>query len=137
MEGTSNTKLEVKGIFVLSICERKYLFKYKGGLMNHRNFTEIDEEFICDNCGKKVQKLGYSCRNHCPFCLHSKHVDKNPGDRQEMCHGDLEPIGLEIDGKKGYVIIFKCKKCGVIRRNKAARDDNMDLIIDLSVNFEL
>ena len=36
--------------------------------------------------------------------LHSKHVDKNPGDRQETCHGDLEPVSLEIDGKKGYVI---------------------------------
>ena len=100
--------------------------------MEYRNFTEIDEEFICDNCGKKVPKLGYSCRNHCPNCLHSKHVDKNPGDRQEECHGDLEPIGLEIDSKKGYVIIFKCKKCGAIRKNKSAKDDNMDLIIKLS-----
>ncbi|MCI8411310.1 MAG: RNHCP domain-containing protein [Clostridia bacterium] len=95
-------------------------------------FTEIDEEFICHNCGKEVTKLGYSCRNHCPYCLHSKHVDKNPGDRLEECHGDLEPVGLEIDGKKGYVIIFRCKKCGAIRKNKAAKDDNMDLIIDLS-----
>jgi hypothetical protein len=57
-----------------------------------------------------------------------------PGDRQESCHGDLEPIGIEIDSKKGYVIIFKCKKCGAIRKNKAAEDDDMDLIIKLSVN---
>ena len=35
--------------------------------------------------------------------------------------------------KKGYIIIFKCKKCGAIRKNKAAEDDNMDLIIELSV----
>ena len=59
-------------------------------------------------------------------------MDKNPGDRLETCHGDLEPIGLEISGKKGYVIVFKCKKCGAIRKNKAAKDDNMDLIIKLS-----
>ena len=95
-------------------------------------FTKMDEEFICENCGKKVKKLGYSCRNHCNYCLHSKHVDKNPGDRSETCHGILEPIGIEISGKKGYVIIFKCKKCGAIRKNKVAEDDNMDLIIDLS-----
>ena len=95
-------------------------------------FTEIDESFICENCRKKVEKLGYSCRNHCPYCLHSKHVDVNPGDRQETCHGSLEPIGLEIDSKKGYVIVFKCKKCGSIRKNKAAKDDNMDEIIKLS-----
>ena len=100
--------------------------------MENRNFVKKHEKFTCDNCGKKVQKLGYSCRNHCPYCLHSKHVDIKPGDRAETCHGDLEPIGLEIDSKKGNVIIFKCKKCGAIRRNKAAKDDNMDLIIKLS-----
>ena len=46
----------------------------------------------------------------------------------------LEPIGIESNSKKGYVIIFKCKKCGAIRKNKMAEDDNMDLIISLSVN---
>ena len=97
-----------------------------------RRFTKIDEEFICDNCGKTVPKLKYTCRNHCNNCLHSKHVDINPGDREEKCCGDLEPVSVEIDSKKGYVIIFKCKKCGIIRRNKAAEDDNMDLIIELS-----
>ena len=97
-----------------------------------KKFTEIDEEFICENCGKTVPVLGYSCRNHCPYCLHSKHVDVNPGDRAEKCHGTLEPIQVELDSKKGYVIIFKCKQCGAIRRNKAAKDDEMDLIIQLT-----
>lgn len=100
--------------------------------MENRVFTARDEEFICEHCGKKVSKLGYSSRNHCPYCLHSKHVDINPGDRLESCHGDLEPVGLEINAKKGYVIIFKCRKCGAIRKNKAAKDDNMDLLIELS-----
>ena len=59
-------------------------------------------------------------------------MDIYPGDRKETCHGDLEPVALEMDSKKGYVIIFKCKKCGQIRKNKAAKDDNMDLIIKLS-----
>ncbi len=99
-----------------------------------KRFTEIDEEFICHHCGKHVSALGYSCRNHCPYCLHSKHVDINPGDRQEECHGDLVPIAVELDSKKGYVIVFRCKKCGAIRRNKAANDDNIDLIIKLTVN---
>ena len=97
-----------------------------------KRFTKIDEEFICENCGNKVQKLGYTCRNHCPICLYSKHVDVNPGDRAENCHGSSKPISVEIDSKKGYVIIFKCEKCGKIRRNRAADDDNMDLIIKLS-----
>ena len=98
------------------------------------NFTEIDEEFICENCGKKVPKLNYTCRDHCPSCLYAKHVDINPGDRAETCHGMLEPIGIENNPKKGYVIIYKCKKCGAIRKNIAAKDDNMALIIKLSSN---
>ena len=101
-------------------------------MLEKSKFTKIDEEFICENCGKKVPKLGYTSRNHCPYCLHSKHVDKNPGDREEECHGILEPVSLEINNKKGYVIVFRCKKCGAIRKNKAAKDDNMDLIIKLS-----
>lgn len=97
-----------------------------------RKFTKIDEEFICENCGKKVEKLGYTCRDHCPSCLHSKHVDINPGDRAETCHGDLVPISVELSSKKGYVIVYKCEKCRAIRKNKAADDDNMKLIIELS-----
>ena len=114
------------------------LFTRKGShMLENSKFTKIDEEFICENCGKKVPKLGYTCRNHCPHCLHSKHLDINPGDRAEDCHGILEPIGLETSSKKGYVIVFKCKKCGAVRKNKAAEDDNMDLIIDLSAREAL
>ena len=97
-----------------------------------KKFTKIDEEFICNNCGNKVEKLGYTSRDHCPTCLYSKHVDINPGDRLETCHGDLVPVSVELNPKKGYVIIYRCKKCGKIRKNKAAKDDNMNLIIKLS-----
>ena len=115
-------------------------------MLKDSKFTEIDEEFICEHCGKLVPKLEYSCRNHCPYCLYSKHVDINPGDRAEeckgdlvpvgaeKCHGSLKPIGIELNSKKGYVIIFRCEKCGAIRKNKAAKDDNMELIIKLSSN---
>ena len=41
-----------------------------------------------------------------------------------------------LSSKKGYVIIFKCQKCGMTRRNKVADDDDMDKIIELSVNNE-
>ena len=55
--------------------------------MNNKKFTMIDESFICENCHKKVNPLGYTARDHCPYCLYSKHVDINPGDRKESCHG--------------------------------------------------
>ena len=100
--------------------------------MDKGRFTMIDEEFQCEVCGELVKPLGYTARDHCPICLSSKHLDINPGDRAEECHGILEPIGVEINNKKGYIILFKCKKCGAVRKNKAAIDDNMDLIIKLT-----
>ena len=93
------------------------------------NFTEIDEEFICEHCGKKVEKLNYSCRDHCSHCLYAKHVDINPGDRSEDCKGLLEPVGMMPDSKKGYVIIFKCKKCG----NKIKSSEKVPVKIERSL----
>lgn len=88
--------------------------------MEKKIFTKNDNGFICKNCGFDVQPLGYSSRNHCPNCLHSLHVDINPGDRANECGGIMEPITAEVDSKKGYVIIHKCKKCGAISRNRSA-----------------
>lgn len=104
--------------------------------MENKKFVKKDENFKCENCGKNVKKLGYTSRDHCPYCLYSKHVDINPGDRAEMCHGKLRPVGLEISNKKGYIIIFKCEKCGRIRRNKSAQDDDMNELIKLSAKHE-
>ncbi len=93
-----------------------------------------DNAFVCHNCGKQVEKLGYTSRDHCPYCLHSLHVDNVPGDRANECHGDLVPIAVETNAKKGYIIIYKCAKCGEIKKNKAAEDDNFDTILDIAKN---
>ena len=91
----------------------------------------IDEDFICEKCGNKVKKLEYSARDHCPFCLYSKHVDINPGDRENDCKGLMEPIGVE-KYKDTYKIIYKCTKCKKTHKNIAARDDDYNKIIEIS-----
>ena len=96
-----------------------------------KKFNMIDEEFICENCNKRVNKLKYSARDHCPFCLYSKHLDINPGDRLNECKGLMKPIGIE-KFKDSFKIIYKCNKCGQIHKNKAATDDSSNIIIDLS-----
>ncbi len=97
-----------------------------------KKFNMIDEEFICLNCGNKVKKLEYSARDHCPNCLYSLHVDNNPGDRLNKCLGMLKPVGIE-KSKKGYKIVYKCLKCGEIKKNIQANDDNINEIIRISV----
>ena len=98
-----------------------------------KKFTMRDENFICENCGKMVEKLNYTARDHCPYCLYSKHVDINPGDRLNTCLGLLKPVGIE-KFKKSYKIIYRCLRCGMIHKNIMANDDNMDIIIELSKN---
>ena len=97
-----------------------------------KRFNMIDESFTCENCGKTIEPLVYSARDHCPYCLFSKHVDILPGDRANECHGLLEPIKIE-KFKNTYKIIYKCTSCNKIHKNIIANDDNYDLIVKLSV----
>ena len=100
-----------------------------------KNFTKNDSGFVCANCGKSVTPLGYTSRNHCPHCLYSLHVDNLPGDRQNTCKGLQKPINIETSGKKGYVIVYKCTKCGKITRNKSANDDNFDTMLKIQKDY--
>jgi DNA-directed RNA polymerase subunit RPC12/RpoP len=91
-------------------------------------FVKNDNEFICVNCGNKVDKLRYTSRDHCNHCLYSMHVDILPGDRENDCKGKLVPINVIQTSKKGQVIIYRCTKCGAEVRNIVAIDDDKDKI---------
>ncbi len=99
-----------------------------------KTFNMLDEGFICINCGKKVEKLNYTARDHCNYCLYSVHVDINPGDRKNECKGLLIPIDIE-KFKNTYKIIYRCEKCGQIHKNIMAADDDMNKIIEISTKL--
>ena len=96
-----------------------------------KQFNMMDENFICENCGKEVPKANYTARDHCPYCLYSKHVDINPGDRANPCKGLLKPIGIE-KFKDTYKILYRCTKCNQEHKNIMANDDDMNEIIKIS-----
>lgn len=102
--------------------------------MEDKRFKMIDEAFLCQVCGEKVMPLGYTARDHCPNCLSSIHIDNNPGDRSCTCKGILRPISVEKGKKDTWKIIYKCDKCGMIKKNKTAVDDNYDLILKIMGN---
>ncbi len=94
-----------------------------------KKFTVINEGFTCEKCDEVNPKAIKTCRNHCKKCLYSKHVDlKYPGDRMSLCLGMMPPVFVELDKKKGWMITHKCETCGEIKRNKAAEEDNLDLL---------
>lgn len=101
-----------------------------------KKFIVINESFKCKNCNRDNEKLRGSCRNHCGSCLFSMHIDnKFPGDRKSRCHGLMKPIKIDQNGKKGWIITHKCLKCGLEKVNKAAEDDNFDVLVQLSLNY--
>ena len=97
-----------------------------------KQFSKLDESFICEHCNKKVEKLNYTSRDHCPYCLYSKHVDIYPGDRANSCKGLLKPLSIE-KYKDTFKIVFKCEKCGTLHKNIIANDDNFNKIVELSI----
>ena len=99
--------------------------------MDSKRFKMIDEVFICEVCGNKVEKLEYTARDHCPYCLSSKHLDINPGDRLSECKGILVPIDIEKGKKDTYKIVYRCSKCREIKKNKMAIDDNFDKVLEI------
>jgi len=99
--------------------------------------------FRCGNCGRWVpfsEFMGTKHRNHCPFCLWSKHVDlKKPGDRKSECQAGMKPVGLTFkhEGVDKYgrlrrgelMLIHECVNCGKISINRIAGDDNTEAIL--------
>lgn len=85
-----------------------------------------NEEFICENCSNKITKHpSWSARNHCNFCLYSKHLDKDfPWDRKSECKWLMEPIGIDYKKNKWYMIKHKCLLCSKEIINKIAPDDD-------------
>lgn len=100
-------------------------------------------DFKCLNCGKEVSLdnlIGTQNRNHCPFCLFSKHVDLNiPGDRKAECQEKMEPVGLTFkkEGLDKYgkekqgeiMLIHFCPKDQKISINRIAGDDDTEIIL--------
>lgn len=98
-------------------------------------FTARNDGFVCGHCGQQVEpiKFGGSYRNHCPFCLWSKHVDGPiPGDRASSCLGFMRAVGVMTKSGGEFTILHKCQKCGFERKNRVAGDDKTELLSQIS-----
>jgi len=107
--------------------------------------SERKDEFKCTNCGLMVslnrEVSGVNNRNHCPYCLWSRHLDqRKAGDRLATCHSRMEPVGLTVKHtlkryqaeKQGeLMLIHRCAACGKFSINRIAGDDNTILLNDL------
>ncbi|TVR91423.1 MAG: RNHCP domain-containing protein [Spirochaetaceae bacterium] len=93
------------------------------------------EGFVCIQCGRPVPPTqnGTAHRNHCPHCLTSRHVDIRPGDRRAGCRSSMSPIAVSVTGKTEWSIIHRCDRCGIMKSNRIAGDDDEAVLLALAV----
>lgn len=51
-------------------------------------------------------------------------MDVEPGDRASDCGGIMEPVAVWVRRGGEWAIIHRCRRCGALRSNRAAADDN-------------
>jgi hypothetical protein len=106
-----------------------------GGRRAEARPADANKWFHCIHCSQSVvpDAFGTSHRNHCPWCLWSKHVDDTPGDRSADCGGAMEPIAVWARPGGDWAIIHRCRACGELHSNRIAGDDNELALVAIAV----
>jgi len=120
-----------------SRLQRSSRLKKQRGMRAAHDF----DGFECRHCHTFVTSepliSGVRNRNHCPYCLWSRHMDLwEAGDRLAACRAPMEPVGLTLKlARKKYgseqgelMIIHRCIDCGKLSLNRIAADDLPDRV---------
>ena len=100
--------------------------------------------FTCAHCHgfvySKSGRSGVQNRNHCPYCLWSRHLDLYAaGDRLSACKASMRPVGLTVKSiRKKYgaglgelMLIHSCEECKALSINRIAADDDPQKIFSI------
>jgi hypothetical protein len=98
--------------------------------------------FKCGHCHAFVATepglSGVQNRNHCPYCLWSRHLDLyEAGDRLSACKVLMQPIALtmkHISKKYGpgcgeLMLVHACMECEALSINRIAADDDPQRLV--------
>ena len=106
---------------------------------------DLQTDFVCMHCHNSVSAgfvvAGVNNRNHCPYCLWSRHLDwRVAGDRLSACKAGMRPIGLTVKkthkkyGRLGHgelMLVHRCTDCGKIAINRIAADDDSRTAVEI------
>jgi hypothetical protein len=105
-------------------------------------------DFVCCNCetfvSAEAELSGVRNRNHCPYCLSSRHLDQfEAGDRLSACKARMKPVGLTFkrlakkyagDNQGELMLVHLCEDCGKVSINRIAGDDVAEVILSVLEN---
>jgi hypothetical protein len=106
----------------------------------------LNGDFLCVHCGYLVTASRLQCgvnnRNHCPYCLWSRHLDLfRAGDRLSACRASMRPIGLATKpghnkygpGDGELLLVHLCGDCGRFSLNRIASDDDAQSLMEIFI----
>ncbi|MEW5872732.1 MAG: RNHCP domain-containing protein [Chloroflexota bacterium] len=128
------------GEFENEKSRRKSAWKMRGRNKGDDRYTG----FWCMGCHQYVPAAvmfsGVQNRNHCPYCLRSRHLDLyEAGDRLAACKAVMSPVGLTVkktakkygQAQGELMLIHVCVDCGKVSINRIAADDDAQRILEL------
>ncbi len=108
------------------------------------HLKDPNADFTCKHCRRYVSSnlllAGVRNRNHCPYCLWSRHLDLwQAGDRLSACKGAMRPVALTLKatrkkyapGRGELMLVHRCEECGRLSLNRIAADDDAEIVISL------
>lgn len=102
-------------------------------------------DFVCSTChnfvSAEVALSNVKHRNHCPYCLSSRHLDLyEAGDRLSACKARMRPVALTLKKTaKKYagaspgelMLVHICEACGKLSINRIAADDDNQKALEI------
>ena len=107
--------------------------------------VDNNTDFKCRHCSAYVSAssalAGVANRNHCPYCLWSRHLDLfEAGDRLAACKAPMRPVGLTLKNSRNkyarirsgeLMLVHLCTDCERISINRIAADDVRQAILEV------
>ncbi|MER5771129.1 RNHCP domain-containing protein [Streptomyces sp. NPDC001985] len=91
--------------------------------------------FGCVRCGLTVAALGPdgTRRNHCPSCLHSRHVHDRVDGGPSDCRSRMTPISIAVLRSGDWMLIHRCTRCDELTSSPISGDDNQLILMRMAV----
>ncbi|MEV6205295.1 RNHCP domain-containing protein [Streptomyces sp. NPDC051771] len=91
--------------------------------------------FACAWCGLTVSAYASdgAPRNHCPSCLHSRHVLDHVEGGASDCEGRMSPIAIAVLRTGDWRVIHRCVRCDELTSNPVCVDDNQLILMRMAV----
>ncbi|SDJ60521.1 RNHCP domain-containing protein [Streptomyces indicus] len=93
------------------------------------------DTFTCVRCGLTVSSYAADTtrRNHCPSCLHSRHVLDQVEGGPSACGSRMSPIAIAVLRTGDWTLVHRCVRCGELSSDPVCADDNQLILMRMAV----